>query len=727
MNRTLLRIIILAFNLFLVTSCSVAPKQPEIYPIPQQTEWTGEWIQIPADGYTIQGISNPDEDGMALIAHIFNVSENAKHAITIQQTDDSASSEMKRSGAYCISINEQGIQINIFDARSLFYAAQTLSQLVSKGNSLPAGTITDYPDVAFRGVVEGFYGVPWSFEDRVEQLRFYGRMKMNTYIFGPKDDPYHRSPYWREPYPADQAQNIKNLLAEADKNKVDFVWAMHPGMDIQWNEADRKAAIRKLENMYELGVRAFAVFFDDIEGEGTDARKQAAFMNYIKTEFVDKKGDIQQLILCPTEYNKDWAKTDYLDILGQNLDPFIHIMWTGDKVVCDIKKDGLQWVNKRIQRPCYVWWNFPVSDYCLAHLLMGPVYGLDNNTASDMYAFVSNPMEFAEASKVALWSVSEYTWNMDTYEPEASWVRACSNLVPEAPEAFRLFCEHNTSIGPNTWMYFREESFNSDELIHQFEADLEAGNYNEADANRINSLFANLKNASKEVEAKSVNKNLIDEIHPWLVQTGHVGDAGQATMKMLAAAQKQDTEACKAAYQEAKAAIEAMYQLNRDYRKGEQNGIRSGSQVLMPFILKMLSHVENTLLPEMRPKEHPVVLSGSILEKELSCYTEDDVTGITPHFELVKVAPGEYFGFQIESYKNPVSLVYDLRKNKAEGRALQTSVDGKNWESLPAGENRMDTLAISNPEVRYVRFLNKSDKDMNVGIGRFAVLTKTEK
>lgn len=150
------------------------------------------------------------------------------------------------------------------------------------------------------------------------------------------------------------------------------------------------------------------------------------------------------------------GKTDYLDILGEQLDPFIHIMWTGDKVVSDITCEGLQWVNRRIRRPCYVWWNFPVNDYCLAHLLTGPVYGLEKNTATDMHAFVSNPMEFAEASKVALWSISQFTWNMGEFDSEKAWYKACEALVPEAPDAFRLFCEHNADIGPNTWMFFRK-------------------------------------------------------------------------------------------------------------------------------------------------------------------------------------------------------------------------------------------------------------------------------
>ena len=728
MNRRRLHTLVLAFTTFMITSCTsnITSKQPEVYPIPQEMEWQGKWVQIPDGGFCLKGINTPDTDAIELMAQYFLIAEDANQAITIQQMDDNVAPEMKRSGAYHLNITENGIEIGIYDARSLFYAAQTLAQL-KEGNTLPVCTINDYPNIAFRGVVEGFYGIPWSFEDRVEQLRFYGRTKMNTYIFGPKDDPYHRSPYWREPYPADQAQNIKDLLTEADKNKVDFVWAMHPGMDIQWNEADRKAAIKKLNSMYDLGVRAFAVFFDDIEGDGTNAVKQAAFMNYIKTEFVDKKKDIQQLILCPTEYNKDWAKTDYLDILGKHLDPFIHIMWTGDKVVSDITQEGLQWVNKRIQRPCYVWWNFPVSDYCLAHLLMGPVYGLDNNAVSDMYAFVSNPMEFAEASKVALWSVSEFAWNMNKYNSKESWARACKDLVPEAPEAFQLFCEHNAHIGPNNWMYFREESFNTNKQIQQFEESLLNGHYSPKDADEITDMFGKLEKACKEVAEKSANKNLIDEIHPWLIQTNNVGIAGVATMKMLEAANKQDENACRAAYTEVKNAFQSMYSLSRNYRQGEQNGIRSGSQVLVPFIQRMMTHIENTLLTDLKPKEQPQVLEGSVLNDELSCFTEDDVVGLTPHFAPVTIAPGEYFGFQIENYKQPISLVYDLRKSKAEKRALQGSIDGKSWITFKQGENRLDTISIDNPQIRYIRFLNKSQEEVKIGIGRFAVLTQIEK
>ena len=114
----------------------------------------------------------------------------------------------------------------------MFYAAQTLKQLAKYDEGkkiLPLCSIKDYPDVLFRGTVEGFYGQPWSHADRIEQIRFYGRIKLNTYIYGPKDDPYHSSPNWRKPYPAEEAEHIKELAKEAAHNKVNFGLGHPPG------------------------------------------------------------------------------------------------------------------------------------------------------------------------------------------------------------------------------------------------------------------------------------------------------------------------------------------------------------------------------------------------------------------------------------------------------------------------------------------------------------------
>ena len=97
------------------------------------------------------------------------------------------------------------------------------------------------------------------------------------------------------------------MVQEAKKNEIDFTWAIHPGLDIQWNKTDSLAILNKLELMYDLGVRSFAVFFDDISGIGTKAEKQAELLNYIQKQFIEKKKDVLPLIMCPTEYNKAWS------------------------------------------------------------------------------------------------------------------------------------------------------------------------------------------------------------------------------------------------------------------------------------------------------------------------------------------------------------------------------------------------------------------------------------
>ena len=57
---------------------------------------------------------------------------------------------------------------------------------------MPEVNITDYPTVSARGIIEGFYGTTWTHKDRLDQIKFYGKNKLNTYIYAPKDDPYHR-------------------------------------------------------------------------------------------------------------------------------------------------------------------------------------------------------------------------------------------------------------------------------------------------------------------------------------------------------------------------------------------------------------------------------------------------------------------------------------------------------------------------------------------------------
>lgn len=259
------------------------------------------------------------------------------------------------SGAYKLSVGKRGIAITGYDERGAFYGLQTLRQIVASPaarTGLPYVEIADYPDLRYRGVVEGFYGNPWSHEVRLSLIDLYGRLKMNSYLYGPKDDPYHSCPNWRLPYPEDEARQLKELVEACRRNRVDFVWAIHPGQDIKWNEEDYGNLVRKFNLMYDLGVRAFAIFFDDISGEGTNPERQTELLNRLDRDFVKAKGDVASLVVCPTDYTRLWANPTpqgSLVVYGKTLDPSIEVFWTGDVVCSDLTRETLDWVNSRIK------------------------------------------------------------------------------------------------------------------------------------------------------------------------------------------------------------------------------------------------------------------------------------------------------------------------------------------------------------------------------------------
>jgi hypothetical protein len=49
------------------------------------------------------------------------------------------------------------------------------------------------------GVIEGFYGYPWTFEQRKDLFVSMMQFGLGVYVYAPKDDAKHRS-HWRQPY-----------------------------------------------------------------------------------------------------------------------------------------------------------------------------------------------------------------------------------------------------------------------------------------------------------------------------------------------------------------------------------------------------------------------------------------------------------------------------------------------------------------------------------------------
>lgn len=592
--------VLLLCILFLCSWAEADAQGFHLQPTPQKYVGSEDSVFIPAR-YSLQvGATLRGSAAEQLLAGLFpDAAVTADFSVCIGMKGDKsvrkyAARIPKQAEGYYLKIDKEGIVVAGADRRGVFYGVQTLVQLIALPK-LPLVEVTDYPDVPYRGVVEGFYGVPWSREARLSQLDFYGRNKMNIYIYGPKDDPYHSSPNWRKPYPAQEAEQLKELVECARRNEVLFYWAIHPGKDIRWNTEDRDLLMEKFESMYRLGIRAFAVFFDDISGEGTSAEKQVELLNDIYHNFVKVKGDVAPLLMCPTEYNRLWTKLEggYLATLGGKLHPDIGILWTGDKVVACIDKPTMQSVNPLLKRKAFIWWNFPVSDYVRDRLLLGAVYGNGTDIDDDISAFISNPMEHAEASKIALFSIADYAWNMDAYKSDASWRRAVRYLMPGHAAALQVFASHNSDLGGNEHDFRREESEQIRPALERLlDAYCREGKREVAAASAVTEECERMIASADLLLASDENPALIKEITPWLMQFKLLGEYGREVLCMLAAqCDGKKTELEKAA-SHAKALQVLMKKIDATYNQnGFQPGVKTGSCHLKPAFDRLYQEV----------------------------------------------------------------------------------------------------------------------------------------
>lgn len=548
---------------------STEAKDPIINPVPHEVEMSAEDAAMDVTA----GVRLIDRSGkFENYVDFLPAGDKKAVRLTVEFGQKKAAKAGVReiSGAYRLTIDKKGISILGYDERGAFYGLQTLRQIVAQAESglLPCVRVNDWPDLPSRGVVEGFYGTPWSHQARLSLIDFYGRYKMNTYIYGPKDDPYHSSPDWRKPYPEDEAADIKELVEACRANYVDFVWAIHPGQDIKWNEEDYAALVAKFEDMYALGVRAFAIFFDDISGDGANPYRQVELLNRLGEEFVKVKGDVAPLIICPTDYNRSWAnptERGSLAVYGRELDPSVRVFWTGDYVCSDLTPATLEWVGSRIQRPALYWWNFPVTDYCRHIVMQGPVYGLDQTlTAENLCGFVSNPMEHAEASKLALYGVADYTWNIEDYDPLANWERGLGVLAGEdAGEAYRTFAIHSCDTESG---YRRDESWETE--VFDFD------DYTQQQYDALLEEFRRVEAAPEEMAENCSNEALMRELSPWLEEFGKLGARGVRTLELIKVFESGDDAAFWSAY---------TANLMSPEEKAAYEAHKSGSMKLNPF------------------------------------------------------------------------------------------------------------------------------------------------
>lgn len=292
-----------------------------------------------------------------------------------------------------------------------------------------------------RGIVEGFFGPLWTMAHRRRLFAFGAARGMNTYLYAPKDDPYHRQ-RWRLPYPPKQWREITALIGSAQRYAIDFVYGFHPGEGLCFSD-DRpvRTLLQKAQRFYDQGVRTFAVLFDDIPSRLTHARDRRQFRNSLaraEASWLAQIRDYQpnswndiEWWICPSYYSPDPLlarvfgafEADFLETLGEFLPPQVACMWTGPAVVsAHITLAHVQAVRRRMAHPLILWDNYPVNDLSMAdELHIGPLIGRAPHLPQSVYGYLNNPLLQQELSFIPLATCFDYAYKPRMYRPEVSW------------------------------------------------------------------------------------------------------------------------------------------------------------------------------------------------------------------------------------------------------------------------------------------------------------------
>ncbi|KAJ5835801.1 hypothetical protein N7447_001827 [Penicillium robsamsonii] len=578
---------------------------PEVSPIPQQIVFTGGKVSLAGDvtvvtdnftdSATIDTIKKvvAAAGGNAVIAskpsgkgtQIFVGTEGESSlAVAVAKALADTSADGLDADGYAFACGRYEelptIVLNGVDTRGTFYASQTLRQLLDS-DSIPGVKMHDWPLMSIRGSIEGFYGVPWSHEARLEQFAYYGKHKMNTYVYTPKDDPLLRAK-WRTLYSGDELTQLKELVTTANTNHVDFTYALSPGLDVCYSsDEDFQATVAKLDQLRDFGVRNFYIALDDIglefhcdadkakwpktENDEWVADAQTFYLNRVQTEYIEPN-NLENLETVPTNYAGS-AASPYKTEFGTKLNKKIRVQWTGEGVFSnEITVDSVMKADESyVTDKLFIWDNFPVNDGNRDRLFFNPLTKRAAELYKHLLGFTSNPMNQAFASMASLANYADYTWNGPKYDATKSmdaslWELSGSDTtVHNALIAF-------TDLNQN-WPY-QDPVTDAPQLNKDIAAFWAARKAGTSDGTKALKDRLSLIITIPEVLPKMATKGFATDVAPWSTLANQWATACQHLIYMLEALDAKDQSKADAEFKLANEWVEKTKAKTVDDRNG---------------------------------------------------------------------------------------------------------------------------------------------------------------
>jgi protein O-GlcNAcase / histone acetyltransferase len=311
------------------------------------------------------------------------------------------------------------------------------------------------------GVIEGFYGPPWSPAERMELLQWMKAWQLNTYVYAPKDDLKHRAA-WREPYTAAEAEALGTLIRACAGCGVRFVYALSPGLDICYCQpSELQHILARFEQMLALGCDDFALLFDDIPDRMHPEDSQrwvsvaAAQCQVTNAAFrrIRERRPGTRFLFCPTAYcgrmaERQLGGENYLETVGRELAPEIDVFWTGPEIISrEISVASVRAVRVLLRRKPLIWDNLHANDYDGRRFFCGPYSGRPGELRGEVSGFLCNPNTEFVLNFVALRTFASYLRSEGHWDARAAYLSALAEWLPRfstsgGPESFedlRLF------------------------------------------------------------------------------------------------------------------------------------------------------------------------------------------------------------------------------------------------------------------------------------------------
>lgn len=646
-----------------------------------------------------------------------------------------------KNDSHIVSVDNNMIGVLGSDTDSAFYGITTLKHVFNQldNQQIREFRIDDYSDVKHRGFIEGYYGNPWSNEDRAELMKFGGEYKLNTYLFAPKDDIYHNKK-WRELYPPKELAEIKKLAKVGNETKNKYVFALHPFMhhairfDTETNyQNDLNIIKAKFTQLLKNDVRAFCILADDAGVPRQGPKSYVKLLKDMTNWLIEQKNTYPDLVtdipFCSNDYMGNGSSGQLREV--NRAPKSVSIIMTGGRIWGEVSKHFTSNFKKNIGsgglegRPPYLWINWPCSDNSKQHLIMGgnDTFLHPGVNPENIQGIVLNPMQQAEANKSAIFAISDYAWNIwdnnnqanQNWHDSFKYMNHGTSEETKTSTALREICKHMINQNMDGRVRALEESVELAPKLRALRDKLKAGTLQKQDTAPLIKEFEVLQEQAEYYRNNPGNKRTQEQIVYWLNCWRDTTTAAINYLHCLNAMIDGNKDNIWNYYSTAQAAFEKsktykFWYINH-YERAEV-----GVQHIVPFIKAMGQHLNEIVSGIVDPAK---VIESYITNREDT--PSGDIKNISDgnaKTEVVYKSPnsiqvGEYLGLKYSNPKHITSIEFLLGANSnpqdtfAKSR-IEITKDGKTWTPLDGkvytspNEVKVDNLDI---KVRGIRMI----------------------